>query len=263
MKKDLSNPSGPVQLNFINNVATVTLNRPNDLNTLTGDVIDSLTEAFSVIATDANIKVAVLTGNGRAFSAGLDLKMLSNESDVFQKHNKGQQTEFIEKIAKCPKPVIGAINGVAVAGGLELALCCDFLYASDTAKFADTHAFVGVLPGWGLSQKLPRIVGINRAKELSFSGRFFDAFEAQKWGLVNEVFPKETLMSEVLNLAKNIATADMPALLNIKSLMDHGWNMSLEDGLNYETQIAVPYSKSIDLSQMTKRLEQLKNRKTN
>ncbi|MBL4631317.1 MAG: enoyl-CoA hydratase/isomerase family protein, partial [Paraglaciecola sp.] len=161
------NPNDVVTFSVQDGVAIVALNRPDELNTFTGEVMDGLTSIFSTIASQDDIKVAVLTGTGKAFSAGLDLKMLSTESEVFQQHNTGQQTAFIRAIAECAKPVIGAINGVTVAGGLELALCCDFLYASDKAIFADTHAFVGVVPGWGLSQKFPRLVGINRAKELS------------------------------------------------------------------------------------------------
>jgi enoyl-CoA hydratase len=213
------------------------------------------------VATQDDIQVAVLTGSGRAFSAGLDLKMLSAESDVFQQHNAGEKTVFIQAIAEFPKPVIGAINGVTVAGGLELALCCDFLYASDKASFADTHAFVGVVPGWGLSQKFPRLVGINRARELSFSGRFFSAHEAKEWGLVNEVYAHNELMEQVLNLAAKIAEADMPALLKIKALMNEGWKMNLQDALAYETQVSVPYSKTLDMSQIETRLEMLKQRK--
>lgn len=242
-------------------VAIVAINRPDELNTFTGEVIDGLTAAFSTIASQDDIKVAVLTGSGRAFSAGLDLKMLSAESDVFQQHNAGQKTAFIQAISECPKPVIGAINGITVAGGLELALCCDFLYASDKASFADTHAFVGVVPGWGLSQKFPRLVGINRARELSFSGRFFSAQEAKEWGLVNEIYAPKELMENVLSLASKIADADMPALLQIKALMNEGWNMNLQDALTYETQVSVPFSKTLDMSQMETRLEMLRKRK--
>jgi enoyl-CoA hydratase len=250
-----------VTFSIQNGVAIVTINRPDELNTFTGEVINGLTSAFAAVASQDDIKVAVLTGSGRAFSAGLDLKMLSAQSDVFQQHNAGQQTAFIRAIAECPKPVIGAINGVTVAGGLELALCCDFLYASDKANFADTHAFVGVVPGWGLSQKFPRIVGINRARELSFSGRFFSAQEAKEWGLVNEIFAPTELMDQVLSLAMKIAEADMPALAKIKALMNEGWNMNLQDALTYETQISVPYSKTLDMSRMEARLEMLRKRK--
>lgn len=242
-------------------VAIVSINRPNELNTFTAEVIDGLTNAFTCIASDDAIKVAVLTGTGRAFSAGLDLKMLSAESDVFQQYNQGQQTAFIKAISECPKPVIGAINGTTVAGGLELALCCDFLYASDKASFADTHAFVGVVPGWGLSQKFPRLVGINRARELSFTGRFFSAIEAKEWGLVNEIYPSDELMDTVLDLASKIAEADMSALLKIKALLNQGWNMDLQNALEHETQVSVPYSKTIDMTQMEQRLEMLRNRK--
>ncbi|MEO9943983.1 enoyl-CoA hydratase [Paraglaciecola sp.] len=260
MPKINANSPNVILFDVQEGVAVVSINRPDELNTFTTEVINGLTKAFSLIANDDAIKVAVLTGTGRAFSAGLDLKMLSAESDVFQQHNQGQHTAFIKAISECPKPVIGAINGAAVAGGLELALCCDFLYASDKASFADTHAFVGVIPGWGLSQKFPRLVGINRARELSFTGRFFSAIEAKEWGLINEIYPRDELMNTVLDLALKITEADMPALMKIKALMNQGWNMNLKNALEYETQISVPYSKAIDMTQMEQRLEMLKSR---
>lgn len=244
-----------------NGIAVVELNRPEQLNSLDVDMIQGLEDAFARIHQDDSIRVAILTGAGKAFCAGLDLKSLSQGGEVVNGHNKGQETVFIRAITDCSKPVIGAINGACIAGGLEIAMCCDFLYASEYAKFADTHAFVGILPGWGLSQKLPRIVGIQRAKELSLSGRFFSATEAKNWGLINEVYTPSELMPNTQKMAMKIAEAESDVLHQLKDMMDTGWQMPLKEALVYETNISVPYSQSLDLSVMEERLKLLRERK--
>ena len=159
-------------------VALITLNRPAALNALSLAMTDAILEAFRQVNADDSIMAVVLTGRGKAFCAGVDLKELAGGNGMMSADNLGPETPIIRAMADCRKPLIGAINGFAVTGGFELALACDFLYAAEEAKFADTHARVGLLPGWGLSQKLPRLVGINRAREISFTGNYFSADDA-------------------------------------------------------------------------------------
>ena len=132
------------------------------------------------------------------------------------------------------KPIIGAINGYAITGGFELALMCDFMIASEHAKFADTHARVGVVPGWGLSQRLPRLIGINRAKELSLTGNFLDAETAYAWGLVNRVVAADELLAAAQQLAKDIVSTEPVTRNAMRHIMDAGWHTSLTEGLVIE-----------------------------
>ena len=167
---------------------------------------------------------------------------------------------WLRAFSECRKPVIGAVNGFAVTGGFELALACDFLYASENAKFADTHARVGLLPGWGLSQKLPRLVGINRAREISFSGNYFSAREALEWGLVNSVYPQNELLEASLDIAHQISTCLPDALYRIKAMMNEGWEMTLGDGLAAEGRASGAYNPGVDFGVMKERLAQLQQR---
>ena len=150
-------------------VACVTLNRPEALNALSRALMSELARTLVALGERDDVDVIVLTGAGRAFCVGLDLKELGGEVSPSQPLD-ADETNVSDAIAALRQPVIGAINGYAITGGFELALACDFLYAAESAQFADTHARVGIVPGWGLSQKLPRLVGINRAREISFTG---------------------------------------------------------------------------------------------
>lgn len=147
-------------------------------------------------------------------------------------------------MAQCEAPVIGAINGYAITGGFELALMCDILIASTTARFADTHARVGVVPGWGLSQRLPRLIGINRAKELSLTGNFLDAQTAYEWGLVNRVVAPEALMSTAMALARDIVSTDRVTRTTIKHIMDAGWAVGLDEGLALEQRASQRHART-------------------
>src|SRR5262245_8747517 len=171
-------------------VATLTLNRPRALNALSRELRHRLREAFVEVPHAGDVDVLILTGAGRAFCAGLDLKELGGETssggDTAATLGGGDES-LLDTMARCPLPIIGAINGFAITGGFELALGCDVLIASTEARFADTHARVGILPGWGLSQKLSRTIGIYRAKELSLTGNYLSAERAAAWGLVNRV----------------------------------------------------------------------------
>ena len=206
-------------------VATVTLNRPAAMNALSKALRKRLYEVMTALDRDEDVRAVVLTGAGdRAFTAGLDLKELGSQPGALGSANAtGADENPVEAIELCRKPVIGAINGVAITGGFEVALACDILIASENARFADTHARVGVMPGWGLSQKLSRLIGISRAKELSLSGNFLDAETAERWGLVNRVVPAGELLGVAQKLAGDIASADGDFIARYKKLIDDGF----------------------------------------
>ena len=220
-------------------VTTVTLNRPEALNALSSALRDRLAGVFADLATDSETQVIILTGAGRAFTVGLDLKELGGEIPAAAITSQS----LSDALALLPQPVIGAINGFAITGGFELALLCDFLIASPSACFADTHARVGVVPGWGLSQRLPRLIGINRAKELSLTGNYLDAETACSWGLVNRVVSADTLLPVCEALARDIVSTEPVTRGRIKTIMDEGWQTTLDDGLAIELAASAQHGK--------------------
>lgn len=213
-------------------LALLTLHRPEALNALSRALRDALARTLAELAQDPQLRVLVLTGAGRAFCAGLDLRELGS-SGVPATDTALDPLAALEDF---PLPVIAAINGAAVTGGLELALACDVLLASTQARFADTHARIGVIPGWGLSQKLGRLIGTSRAKELAFSGNFIDAATAERWGLVNRVVEPDALLPAALALAADIATAPREMLVAYKQLIDAGQRLPLGEALALEKQ---------------------------
>lgn len=213
-------------------VAIVTLNRPDALNALSRALRAEIVKTFAALAEDESIRVAVLTGAGRAFTAGVDLKEAGETG--FALGADGGEIDLAKGLAAYPWPIIGAINGFAITGGFELALMCDVLLASENAKFADTHARVGIMPGWGLSQKLSRLIGISRAKQLSFSGNFLDAETAERWGLVNHVYKAEELVPEAVKLAHEMASCDPVLLRNYKRIIDDGFAIEFGDAQRLE-----------------------------
>ena len=215
-------------------VAIVTMNRPDALNALSRALRAELVQTFTKLAEDDTVRAAILTGAGRAFTAGVDLKEAGETG--FALGADGGEIDLAKGLASFPWPIIGAINGFAITGGFELALMCDVLLASENAKFADTHARVGIMPGWGLSQKLSRLIGISRAKELSFSGNFLDAETAERWGLVNHVYAADDLLPAAQKLAQEMATCDPELLRNYKRIIDDGFATSFGEGLTLEVK---------------------------
>ncbi|MCB0993078.1 MAG: enoyl-CoA hydratase [Acidimicrobiales bacterium] len=196
-----------VTVETVGRVAVITLNRPQQRNAINAAIRSGLPKAMSAAERDDSVAVVVLTGADPAFCAGLDLVELGsgdNRSAVSIDDWKGS----VRPWAPLTKPVIGAINGAAVTGGFELALNCDFLIASEHARFADTHARVGVMPGWGLTPLLADAVGVRRARQMSLSGNYIDAHTALTWGLVNEVVPHGELMARTMAVAADIAGND-------------------------------------------------------
>ena len=228
-------------------VATVTLNRPEAMNALSKALRARLFEVMTALDADDSVRAVVLTGAGtRAFTAGLDLKELGSEAGALGAANaQGADENPVKAIEVCRKPVIGAINGVAITGGFEVALACDVLIASTNARFADTHARVGIFPGWGLSQKLSRLIGISRAKELSFTGNFLDAATAEAWGLVNRVVAPEELIPAAQKLAHDMASIDPAMLKAYKALIDEGYATSFGEGLAMEQRVSTVANSSV------------------
>lgn len=215
----------------IDHITLITLNRPKQLNALSAELRKALSDIFIALKDDSDTRVVILTGAGRAFSAGMDLKELG-EFGLKADHAAG--VDLHHSIRDLGKPLIGAINGFAITGGFEIALMCDILIASPAAKFADTHVRMGVVPGWGLSQRLERLIGPSRAKELSFSGNYLDAETAEKWGLVNRVIAEEQLLTHCRQLAADICEADPLTLKTVHQLIDFGNEHTLEEGLAEE-----------------------------
>jgi enoyl-CoA hydratase len=223
----------------IEGVALITLDRPEAMNALSKAMRHALAEAFQAVGADDGVRAVVLTGAGKAFTAGLDLKELGSDPKALGAANATEARDNpVAAIEACAKPVIGAINGAAITGGFEVALACDILFASSAARFADTHARVGIMPGWGLSQKLSRLIGISRAKELSLSGNFLDAETACAWGLVNRVFPPDGLLPAALKLASDIASAPPEAVQSYKRLIDEGFALPFAAALTQEHQVS-------------------------
>jgi enoyl-CoA hydratase len=198
-------------------VATVTLNRPEARNALSSVLIAALRETMRSLEGDDEVHAVVLTGADPAFCAGLDLKQLGGSGENLELGREEGEASSPYPWPVLSKPVIGAVNGAAVTGGLELALNCDILIASERARFADTHARVGVLPGWGLSVLLPRLVGRQMARRMSLTGDFITAEEAFRAGLVTEVVVHRELLPTAHRIARTIAANDHDA---VRSLLD-------------------------------------------
>jgi len=226
-------------------VALITLNRPDALNALNRALRAEIVRLFTELKDDPEIRAVVLTGAGRAFTAGIDLKEAGQTGFALGADEDSKAINMAAALEAYPWPIVGAINGFAITGGFELALMCDVLLASDTAKFADTHARVGIVPGWGLSQKLSRLIGISRAKELSFTGNFLDAHTAEKWGLVNRVYPHDELVPAAMKLAQEM-TGTQPVLLKkYKALIDDGYGMNFSAAMKEEVKRSIEHSASV------------------
>lgn len=224
-------PASVVLTEVSDRIGTITMNRPEARNALSSEVLRALPAAMADLDARDDVDVLVLTGTDPAFSAGLDLRELGDGGGNMGV-TTGQRGPFPERT----KPLIGAVNGVAVTGGFELALCCDFLIASEHARFADTHARVGVMPGWGLSVLLPQAIGVRRARELSLTGNYLDAATAAEWGLVNRVVPHEELMPTVRALAKDIVGNDQAGVRQMLRTYDATSGTTVDDAWTIERE---------------------------
>jgi enoyl-CoA hydratase len=242
-------------------IATVTLNRPEKMNALNAALRDELTRVFKEVAQDPELRVLVLTGAGRAFCAGVDLKELGGEvKSESSLESAVTANELTETMARMPQPIIAAVHGVAVTGGFELVLACDVIIASTEARFADTHARVGIMPGWGLSQRLSRVIGIYRAKELSLTGNYLSAEQAERWGLVNRVVVPEALLATAHALAKDMLSCDPDALRKLKRVIDDGYARDFATGLTIEQERAREHARSLDPAEVARRRAAVQSR---
>ena len=236
-------------------IAIVTLNRPEAMNALSAALRAELADAMVALEADADVRVIILTGAGeKAFTAGLDLKELGADTRNLGDANASEaRRNPVKAIEIATKPVIGAINGVAITGGFELALACDVLIASTQARFADTHARVGIMPGWGLSQKLSRLIGIYRARELSFTGNFLDAQTACDWGLVNRVVAPEELLPCALKMARDMAGIDPAMLRQYKALINQGFERDFGAGMALEAEFSTAANQQVSAQEVEAR----------
>lgn len=239
-------------------VALVTLNRPTAMNALSRDLRSAIADTFDRLNSDPGVRAAILTGAGKAFCAGLDLKELGRGSDSVSASVETQDP--VTSLNRFAKPVIGAINGVAITGGFELALACDILICAPEARFADTHGRVGILPGWGLSQKLSRTIGIYRAKELSLTGNFLSAAQAQEWGMINRIVPTEELIPTCRKIAADMLTLVPECLPAYKKLIDDGYAEDFGTSLQTERRFSGAANKAVSSSAIEARREQVRAR---
>jgi len=216
-------------------ICIVKINRPEKLNAMNMDAAKELTEVFENLGKDDSVKVIILTGEGdKAFSAGADIEYMSKISaDESEEYAKLGQlvTGTVENVKQ---PTIAAVNGFALGGGCELAMSCDIRIAANTAKMGQPEVTIGIPPGWGGTQRLMRIVGIAKAKEMVFTGKMIKAEEAREIGLVNQVVELSTLMDETMKMAKTIAGNSSIAVRMSKAAMNKGRNADLDTGLGIE-----------------------------
>lgn len=221
-----------------NNIAIVTINRPNVLNALNPDTIGELKQCVEAIEKDKTIKVVIITGAGeKSFVAGADIVSMSKMTPLEGRAwGKFAQDTFTQ-IENLPQPVIAAVNGYALGGGCELACACDFRYASENAKFGQPEVGLGVTPGFGGTQRLPRVVGRGYGKELIFTGNMIDAQEAYRIGLVNKVISQNQLMEEVMKTASKIVKQGSIAVQLSKTAINKGIDCDVITGISYEDEV--------------------------
>ncbi|MFO7771765.1 MAG: enoyl-CoA hydratase [Roseovarius gahaiensis] len=217
-------------------VALIKLNRPDALNALNDQLMTELCKALKEAQTNAKVRCIILTGSEKAFAAGADIKMMSGKGfvDVFTEDLFGSESDAIMGIRK---PIIGAVSGYALGGGCELAMMCDFIIASDTAKFGQPEINLGVMAGLGGSQRLTRFVGKSKAMDMNLTGRFMDAEEAERSGLVSRVVPVKKLMEEARSAADKVAEKSMITVMAVKESVNRSYETTLREGLLFERRV--------------------------
>ncbi len=219
------------------NICILSINRPDELNALNSNVLRELDMAIDNISMDDEIYVLVITGEGRAFVAGADISEMQSKNSIQAREFADRGLNVFRKIELMEKPVIAAVNGFALGGGCELAMCCDIRIASEKAKFGQPEVGLGITPGFGGTQRLSRLVGLGKAKELIFTAKIIRADEAMKIGLVNNVVAAEDLMESALGLAKEIASKGQLAIRYAKSAINRGIETDIETGMCIEKDL--------------------------
>ena len=238
--------------------ATVVLNRPKKLNVLSIQMRREFAAAIDALEADPAIRVLILTGAGRAFTAGLDLDEWQAPGIVAA---GAYEHDPVAALQRFSGPVIGAINGLAITGGVEIALACDVLIASSDARFADTHVQVGLLPGWGGSVRMVRRIGLHRAKELALTGRFLGAEEAAAWGFVNKVVAPKQLRREAESMARQMLAGMPDALVAYKRLLDEEAGTTFDEALRIERAASIANNGPVGRAEIDARLDRLRGRK--
>ena len=219
----------------VNGIVTITFNRPKALNALNSDLLQEFSHVLDEIFRNEAIRVLILTGAGdKSFVAGADITELARLDPLGAKGFAQMGHDSINKLQLLPIPVIAAVNGFALGGGTEIAIACDFIYASENASFGQPEINLGLIPGFGGTQRLPRLIGKNRAKELILTGKMIPAAEAKEMGLVNKVCSQDTLMDEVFKIAKSMASKGRVSLRAAKEAVNSGMDVDLKTGCMYE-----------------------------
>ncbi len=213
-------------------VAVIRLNRPQALNALDAKLIAELGRALDVFEADAKIGAIVVTGSEKAFAAGADIKEMAGLSHI-EAYMKNHAAA-LERVARCRLPIIAAVAGYCLGGGSELAMMCDFIIAADTAKFGQPEITLGIMPGMGGTQRLPRAVGKAKAMDLILTGRMMDAAEAERAGMVARIVPAGDLMEEALAAAHKIASYSRPIVMMAKEAVNRAFEAPLSEGLLFE-----------------------------
>jgi enoyl-CoA hydratase len=235
--------------------ATIVFNRPDKLNTLSIRLRQELAVAVDALEADPAVRVLILTGAGRAFSAGLDLDEWAAPGVTAA---AAYELDAVATLQRFSGPLIGAINGLAITGGVEIALACDVLIASSSARFADTHVQVGLLPGWGGSARMIERIGLQRAKELALTGRFLGADEALAWGFVNRVVAPKQLRPEAEALARQMLAGVPEGLVAYKRLLDAEAGTTLTDALRIERAASLANNLPVGRAEIDARLAKLR-----
>ncbi len=217
-------------------VGTITLNRPKSMNALSRTLLEELGHALQQMALDDDTKCVILAGHEKFFAAGADITEVVNIISPADAYQFSKSVDFIRRMEDFDKPVIAAVSGMALGGGCELALACDLRIAAENAQFGLPEIKIGVMPGAGGTQRLPRLIGAGKAKELLYTGDFVDAAEAYRLGLVNRVVPVDSLMDEARALAKKIAARPGIAVRMIKLAVEGGLSMDVKSAIAYEAR---------------------------
>jgi enoyl-CoA hydratase len=217
-------------------VGIVRLNRPSALNALSAQLITELGEAFDDLEFDSAIGAIVLTGSERAFAAGADIKEMQGKTYI-EAYTQDFITRGWERVGQCRKPVIAAVAGFALGGGCEVAMMCDIIIAADTAKFGQPEINLGVIPGAGGTQRMPRFIGKAKAMDLCLTGRMMDAEEAERAGLVSRIVPADKLLEEAMAVAMRIASLSLPAVMMAKESINRAFETTLAEGVRFERRL--------------------------
>lgn len=219
------------------NVGILSISRSDALNALNSKVLDELDKAIDMIIEDKDVHILIITGEGRAFVAGADIGEMKGMDMLAARRFADKGLKLFRKIELMEKPIIAAVNGFALGGGCELAMCCDIIIASEKAKFGQPEVGLGIIPGFAGTQRLARIVGMGKAKELIFTAEMIGAKEACRIGLVNKVVPAEELMDEALAMAKKIGTNGQIAVRFAKTAINKGIETDIETGMSIEKDL--------------------------